>query len=127
MIGWFLNNLMGIKRDCGLCTFAQSILPGFNEFGASLVSICLYFGFTGLLIPENILILRTHFQFDSPRTPRTRTSRISHGQQKEEQKRALGPASASVTNAKATLPPETIAAITSHPMRTYGRKLAHKV
>jgi len=39
---------------------------------------------------------------------------------KNNKRAALGLASASVTNAKATLPPETIAAITSHPIRGYS-------
>jgi hypothetical protein len=155
MIGWFLENLMRIKRDYGLCIFAQSILPGFNEFCANLISICLYFDFTDLLIPENMHILRTDFQSIS-------LALLAHQYQgslmvnkKNNKRAALGPISASVINAKTTLSPdpianqnkkrdtlpisasvinakailspETITTITSLPMRTYGRKLAHRV
>ena len=113
MVGGFLENLMGIKRDCGLCTFAQSILPGFNEFCASLVSICLCFGFAGLLISENIHILRSHFQSIPLALLAHQRQGSLMANKKNNKRAALGPASASVTNAKATLPPETIAAITS--------------
>ena len=149
MVGGFLENLMGIKRDCGLCTFAQSILPGFNEFCASLVSICLCFGFAGLLISENIHILRSHFQSIPLALLAHQRQGSLMANKKNNKRAALGPASASVTNAKAilppdpianqkgkkqetilasasvtnakaTLPPETIAAITSHPIRGYS-------
>ena len=42
-------------------------------------------------------------------------------------KRAIIPISISVINAKATLTPETIAAIAFHPLKTYERKLLERV
>ena len=76
MIGWFLENLMRIQREYGLCIFAQSILPGFNKFCAGLVFICLYFSFArGFIDTREHTYIKDPHPVDSPRTPRTPTTK----------------------------------------------------
>ena len=131
-------------------------MPEFNEFYVNLIFICLYLNFTREFVDIIIYILRTHIQsillaflayqrqsylminekskkrvtldsaFASIINVKVTSSFDSIANEKIK-KRATISISASIINAKASLFPETIAAIAFHPLKTYEHKLLERV
>ena len=90
------------------------------------MSIYLCLGFARMFVDTTVYILRIHIQ--SIPLVLLAHQRQSYLMANEKgKKRATIPLSISIINAKATLTPETIAAIAFHPLKTYERKLLERV